>query len=266
MDPRVMNKCPTFSSRDTEWNEWSFIFESVAAIANLEPAMAGLAEKPLLVNTVREKKALTLVRSAEKHHGLASWKRIETEYQPDAAGRHTAMLMGIMQPGWDSRGAANTFLDQLTEWERRIQEYQGESLETFSDGVGIAILASHAPECSKSSKWQLSCSAPEHVRVSSVWPNLRQAWSRSGVGTQRCERDADGCCCSRQRQGKGMLRVPRNATRHGLKIVPESSQKQEDKVNSVCHELQTNPQLRNEHAMKSHTLAVSTAACVEAQG
>ena len=36
VDPRVMSKCPTFSCRDTEWSEWSFIFESVAAMANLE--------------------------------------------------------------------------------------------------------------------------------------------------------------------------------------------------------------------------------------
>ena len=50
-----------------------------------------------------------------------------------------------MQPGWDSRNAVN-FLDQLTVWERRVQEYEGESLETFSDGMKIAVLASHAPE------------------------------------------------------------------------------------------------------------------------
>ena len=108
-----MNKCPTFSGRDTEWSEGSFIFASLAAMANLEPAMegafSGLAEKPLaeltpemklsakqlyclLVNTVRWK-ALTLVRSAEKHHGIAAWRGIKTEFQPDAAGRHTAMLM-----------------------------------------------------------------------------------------------------------------------------------------------------------------------------
>ena len=37
VDPRVMNKCPTFSGRDTEWSEWSLIFEFVAAMANLEP-------------------------------------------------------------------------------------------------------------------------------------------------------------------------------------------------------------------------------------
>ena len=34
----------------------------------------------------------------------------------------------------------------MTEWEQRIQEYEGESLETFSDGMKIAVLASHAPE------------------------------------------------------------------------------------------------------------------------
>ena len=82
-------------------------------MANLAPAMEGaftvLTEKPfteltlemklnakqlcnLLVNTVRGK-ALALVRSADKHHGIAAWKRIETECRPDAAGRHTAMLM-----------------------------------------------------------------------------------------------------------------------------------------------------------------------------
>ena len=102
---------------------------TMAAMANLEPAMegasTGLAEKPfaeftpemklsskqlycLLVNTVR-RKALTLVRGAEKHHSIAAWKRIKTECQPDAAAWHTAMLMGTMQSGWDSRGAANTF-------------------------------------------------------------------------------------------------------------------------------------------------------------
>ena len=50
VDPRVMNKCPTFSKRDTEWTEWYFIFEFVAAMANLKPAMegafSGLALKP----------------------------------------------------------------------------------------------------------------------------------------------------------------------------------------------------------------------------
>ena len=99
-DPCVINKCPTFSGRSQ--------------------GRRNRLQRSLL------------------HHGLAARKRIKTEYQPDAAGRHTAMLMGILQHGWDSRGAANTL-------ERRIQEYGVGSLETFSDGMKIAVLASHAP-------------------------------------------------------------------------------------------------------------------------
>ena len=48
-------------------------------IAELTPEMK-LGEKQLyyhLVHTVRGK-ALTLVRSAEKHHGIAAWKRINS--------------------------------------------------------------------------------------------------------------------------------------------------------------------------------------------
>ena len=103
VDPRVMNKCPTFSERDTGWSEWSFIFQSVAGMANLEPVMERL-QRPgentfaeptpemelgakhscsFLVNTVCGK-ALTLVRSAEKHHVIAAWKLIKTEFEPDA--------------------------------------------------------------------------------------------------------------------------------------------------------------------------------------
>ena len=52
-------------------------------------------------------------------------------------------------------------------------------------------------------------------------------------------------------------RESRIATRHGFQTVPGSSQKPEDKVNSVCHEFQTNHQRRNEHAMKSHTLSIN---------
>ena len=72
-----MNKCPTFSGRDTEWSEWSFLVESVAAMANLEPVM---------------------------------------EVAPDAAGRHTVMVLGG-HTTWlgHSRCGKHVFLDQLTE-------------------------------------------------------------------------------------------------------------------------------------------------------
>ena len=72
VDPRVMNKCPTFSGRDTEWSEWSLIFESVAAMANLEPVMesafTGSAEKPIAELTPEMKRgAKTAVLSPCEH-------------------------------------------------------------------------------------------------------------------------------------------------------------------------------------------------------
>ena len=90
-DPRVMNKCPIFSGRDTE------------SISNPRWKVRSQGWR----SNRSQGKALTIVRRAVKHHGIAAWKRIKTEHQPDAAGRHMAMLMGIMQPGWGSRNAAN---------------------------------------------------------------------------------------------------------------------------------------------------------------
>ena len=79
------------------------------------------------------------------------------------------------------------FLDQLAEWERRKQEYEGESLETFSDGMKIAVLASHAPEgiwnvvrlAADPNEREVPGGASEHIGVSSVRPDLRQRWARS---------------------------------------------------------------------------------------
>ena len=133
VDPRVMNKCPSFSGRDTEWSEWSFIFESVAAMASLESAMegafTGLAEVSLadlifemklsakqlynlLVNTVRGKSAdsrpkrreTSRPRSMETHQDRVPARRSWTAHS-NAHGNHATW--------WDSRGAANTFWTNL---------------------------------------------------------------------------------------------------------------------------------------------------------
>ena len=56
-----------------------------------------------------------------------------------------------------------------------------------------------------------------------------------------------------QKQGENS----RNATRRGLRTVPESLSRQEDKENSVCRELQKNRLLKSEHVMKSHTYRIN---------
>ena len=93
------------------------------------------------------------------------------------------MLKGIAQLGRDSRGAANMFLDQLTKCERRLQEYEGESLETFSDGMMIAVLASsHPPESIRNvgggrqvQQVEVSGGAPEHPVKHVMAPRRKKA-------------------------------------------------------------------------------------------
>ena len=146
------------------------------AYADLSPEVK-IASRQLYYLRV---KARTHVRSAEKHHGIAAWKRIKTEYQPEAAGHHAAMLMRVMQPGWDSRGVTNNCKDQLTEWERRMQEYEAESFQAVSNGMKIAVFASHALESIRNvvrlaagpANGQYPLCPPEHVGVSPVWPDL----------------------------------------------------------------------------------------------
>ncbi|CAK0896486.1 unnamed protein product, partial [Prorocentrum cordatum] len=166
IDPRVLNKWPIFNGRDEAWQEWSFIIESVCGMADpgdtLDAASRDLTDLKfsvfspeqqqrakqlyfLLVNTVRGK-ALTLVRGAEKHNGIIAWKRIKAKYAPDVGGRHTALLMGMLQPGWDHKATRQEFTNDLTEWETRITEYETERTETVSDAMKIAVLASHAPK------------------------------------------------------------------------------------------------------------------------
>ena len=82
------------------------------------------------------------------------------------------------------------------------------------------------------------------------------AWHRCGARRLRCGLDS-----STQSQDENS----RNATIDGLKIVSESSQKQEDKVNSECHELLKNRLQMSEHAMKPHTYLI-TVVCVVLMG
>ena len=93
VDPRVMNKCPTFSGRDTEWSERSFIFESVAAMANLEPAMEGAftgsAEEPVAELTLEMK------LSAKQLYCLlvknSQWKSVDSRQKRRKASRQRSM-------------------------------------------------------------------------------------------------------------------------------------------------------------------------------
>ena len=95
---------------------------------------------------------------------------------------------------------------EQTEWERRIQEYEGEGLETISGGMMVAVLASHAtqsiwnvvPLAAGQANREKPSGAPEHVRVPSVRLDLRQRRARRRVRLQQQRRsDPDERGCSR---------------------------------------------------------------------
>eukprot|EP00975_Prorocentrum_lima_P006899 1483202-Prorocentrum_lima.AAC.1 len=45
-------------------------------------------------------KALNVVRRSERGNGFQAWAMLVREYQPDLAGRHTAILMSLLAPSW----------------------------------------------------------------------------------------------------------------------------------------------------------------------
>eukprot|EP00972_Heterocapsa_arctica_P006633 970746-Heterocapsa_arctica.AAC.1 len=55
-------------------------------------------------------RALAIIRLVKAANGMAAWKRLVGEYEPDLAGRHCAVLAGLLTPDWSGKAA---FIDQL---------------------------------------------------------------------------------------------------------------------------------------------------------
>ena len=45
---------------------------------------------------LKVKKAQQKVKAAAKHYGVEAWRRVLDEYEPQAGGRHTAMLLALL--------------------------------------------------------------------------------------------------------------------------------------------------------------------------
>ena len=105
--------------------------------------------------------------------------------------------------------------------------------------------------------------AKEGSRVAAKFTTC-ETGSRLSVHENEAQKLSLGLVSFTQRQGENF----RNETKLGLQTVPENSRKQEEKENSVCHELQRNHQQTNARAMKSHayTHTVSAVVCVVRRG
>eukprot|EP00972_Heterocapsa_arctica_P056450 8328357-Heterocapsa_arctica.AAC.1 len=73
---------------------------------------------------------------------MAAWKRLVGEYEPDLAGRHCAVLAGLLTRDWSGKAA---FIDQLLEWERRLAEYELATKVLVPDPLKCAVVLRWAP-------------------------------------------------------------------------------------------------------------------------
>eukprot|EP00972_Heterocapsa_arctica_P084847 12498487-Heterocapsa_arctica.AAC.1 len=64
------------------------------------------------------------------------------EYEPDLAGRHCAILTGLLTPTWTDKRA---FIDQLLDWEFKIAEYELATHVPVPDAFKCAVVLCWAP-------------------------------------------------------------------------------------------------------------------------
>ncbi len=132
LDLKGLAKVPIFDSKDEMWEEWKFRFEAVMDLVGVGDVMrlaAGL-EREITLEEMNEEnrhkarllyqillqsvtgKALTLLRAVARSSGLEAWRRLNQEWMPYSAIRHSALLVKLLSPVWDS---SSDYMMQLTE-------------------------------------------------------------------------------------------------------------------------------------------------------
>eukprot|EP00972_Heterocapsa_arctica_P044226 6529405-Heterocapsa_arctica.AAC.1 len=66
-------------------------------------------------------RVFALIRLVKGPNGEAAWRRLVVEYKPDLAGRHCAILVGLLMSTWTDKWA---FINQLLDWEFKITKYE----------------------------------------------------------------------------------------------------------------------------------------------
>jgi hypothetical protein len=118
-DQRVIRHPGDFSGKNEDWPGFSFKWESFCSLQGMEDELTHAGRTPsnalqiadmagetqsrarklynMLVGTVKGK-ALRIVRTAERNNGYQAWRLLKEEYEPSIGGRHTGILMGLLDP------------------------------------------------------------------------------------------------------------------------------------------------------------------------
>ena len=186
VDLRGVAKPPVFSGKETEWADFRFRLESIAALLGCDRLMkisADMKEEPLHAMMLQKEvdtshflynlfvqicggRSLGIVRLCPDTNGLLAWQRLTREYEPDMASRYCAMLSALLTPEWTE---ARSFAEQLIEWERNISQYEMSTGYPMPDPFKCAVVTRWAPKAVR--EFLRVCP----VDLASSWKSMKEA-------------------------------------------------------------------------------------------
>ena len=169
LELRGFGRPHSFSGKDEEWPDWSFVMRSYLSLIDAELAevlekaetitsvitLADLEQaRPAVVVHVRHAyyqlamtckgPALGIIRAVERNNGVEAWRRLHKRFEPDGGPRLQNMMTRILQPG-DFPDTATGFETALVAWEGLIEKWEQASGGDLDDQVKITVLMSRAP-------------------------------------------------------------------------------------------------------------------------
>ena len=101
-----------------------------------------------VLQTLCEKEAFTIVRSAGKNMGLEAWRKLVRRYDPSTGGRRRAMLKHILNP--PKCGRVEDLSMALETWEEQLRQYESRkradgTRHQVDEEIKIAILEHLCP-------------------------------------------------------------------------------------------------------------------------
>ena len=101
-----------------------------------------------VLQSLCEKEAFTIVRSAGKGNGLEAWRKLIKRYDPTTGGRRRAMLRSILTPNKCAR--IEDLYSALETWEEHVRQYESRkkqdgSRHILDEEIKIAVLEHLCP-------------------------------------------------------------------------------------------------------------------------
>ena len=183
IDAKTAFTLQRFSGADEHWPNWSVRAEGHFGMLGWQDLMdraaatQGAIDFERMNDTMRtvsrdlfhvliqavEGKAFNIVRR-HRGHGLAAWRDLVQEYAGSEAGRRTALLRAILNPGdeWAKPIATgHSFSEAFDAWDLLHIEFIAASNREIADEELVAIVLEH-----RQSSWYTSY----RIKIVCVWP------------------------------------------------------------------------------------------------